>query len=507
MSYLGLDLGGSSAKAAAFALDGSLLATAKVPYLLESPRPGWREFNPDTQWQALASAIRAVTSTSEVRHDPIRGIGISVAGEAVVPVAVDRTPLYNAFASFDTRGAEYVPLIRDCVGESEIFRITGQPLDGMYSLMRILWLREHMPDVFRRTWKFCLWQELILLRLGLDPVIDYSNAARTMAFDIHASEWSAQILRAVDVSSDYFAPAVPQGTVVGFVSTQIADELGLPSNCFVVAGGLDQSCASLGLGVVDDTTTAVGTGSVEAVDIPLQGIDDLPPEADQFLFVTPYSPGGFLGTAHHLTAGSAIEWLRSLVGSSSLDDLALYGATPGANLGPPSSLLVLPQFAGSFAPRRNPATRAAIMGLSLDTSATDIARALLESLVFELRVTVESMETIGLQVGQLRNGGGGCRSDLWMRLKATVLGKSILLPEVVDSSCLGAAILAAGADGGSGSSSAAAAMVHMKREYEPESSVAPVYADRFQEYCSIREIWVRNHRSFRFWSGGPDEDA
>jgi sugar (pentulose or hexulose) kinase len=94
-----------------------------------------------------------------------------------------------------------------------------------------------------------------------------------------------------------------------------------------------------------------------------------------------------------------------------------------------------------------------------------------------------------------------------MRLKATVLGKSILLPEVVDSSCLGAAILAAGADGGSGSSSAAAAMVHMKREYEPESSVAPVYADRFQEYCSIREIWVRNHRSFRFWSGGPDEDA
>ena len=507
MSYLGLDLGGSSAKAAAFALDGSLLATAKVPYLLESPRPGWREFNPATQWQALADAIRAVTAAPEVGHNPIRGIGISVAGEAVVPVSTDRTPLYNAFASFDTRGCEYVPLLRDRVGESAIFKTTGQPLDGMYSLMRILWFREHMPTVFHRAWKFCLWQELILLRLGLDPVLDYSNAARTMAFDIHTCEWSEDILRAVDISPDLFARAVPQGTVAGFLNNQTADELGLPRNCSVVAGGLDQSCASLGLGVVDSTTTAIGTGSVEAVDIPLQMTEALLPEADQFLFVTPYAPGGFLGTAHHLTAGSAIEWHRSLVGSA-LNDLALYGLPAEAILDPPSSLLVLPQFAGSFVPKRNPAAKAAIMGLSLDTSATDIARALLEGLVFELRVTIENMESIGLQVGQLRNGGGGSRSELWMRLKATVLGKPIALPEIVDSSCLGAAILAARADGNfSDSSSAAAAMVHMKREYEPQSSVAGAYDDRYQEYRAIRETWVGNHRSFRFWPGGTSNDA
>ena len=181
---------------------------------------------------------------------------------------------------------------------------------------------------------------------------------------------------------------------------------------------------------------------VEAVDIPLHTTEGLLPEAEQFLFVTPYSPGGFLGTAHHLTAGSAIEWHRGLVGSA-LNDMALYGLPAEAILGPPSSLIVLPQFAGSFVPKRNPGARAAIMGLSLDTSATDIARALLEGLVFELRVTIENMERIGLQVGELRNGGGGSRSELWMRLKATVLGKPIALPEIVDSSCLGAAILAA----------------------------------------------------------------
>jgi xylulokinase len=118
------------------------------------------------------------------------------------------------------------------------------------------------------------------------------------------------------------------------------------------------------------------------------------------------------------------------------------------------------------------------------------------------------MESIGLQVGQLRNGGGGSRSELWMRLKATVLGKPIALPEIVDSSCLGAAILAARADGNfSDSSSAAAAMVHMKREYEPETSVAGAYDDRYQEYRAFRETWVGDHRSFRFWPGGINDDA
>ena len=147
-----------------------------------------------------------MTAAPEVRHDRIRGIGISVAGEAVVPIAIDRTPLYNAFASFDTRGCEYVPLLRDRVGESAIFKTTGQPLDGMYSLMRILWFREHMPSVFHQTWKFCLWQELILLRLGLAPVLDYSNAARTMAFDIHTNGWSADILRLSTSPLTYLRP-------------------------------------------------------------------------------------------------------------------------------------------------------------------------------------------------------------------------------------------------------------------------------------------------------------
>ncbi|MGO9584182.1 MAG: FGGY-family carbohydrate kinase [Acidimicrobiales bacterium] len=496
MSYLGLDLGGSSAKAAAFGVDGSLLATAKVPYLLESPREGWREFNPETQWQALLAAIRAVTSTTDVRHDPIRAIGISVAGEAVVPVAVDKSPLYNAFASFDSRGSEYVPLLRETIGEATLFEITGQPLDGMYTLMRVLWFREHMPSLFRQTWKFCLWQELILLRLGLEPVVDYSNAARTMAFDIHAREWCTDILAPLQLSSELFAAPVPQGAVIGSLGKQVADELGIPAGCTVVAGGLDQSCACLGLGVVDDTAAAIGTGSVEAVDVPIPETSAVPYRPDQFLFVTPYAPGGYLATGMNFTAGSAIEWYRSLTGISSVDDLSLYRSATLADLSP-SSLLVLPQFAGSFSPRRNADARAAIFGLSLSTTRAEIARALVEALVFELRFTIESMEEAGLRLGAARNGGGGSRSARWMRLKASILERPIAVPEIVDSSCLGAALLAAVADRAfPDCSSAAAEMVLISRWYQPEASVTDAYHDRYQEYCAVRELLCDQQSAF-----------
>jgi xylulokinase len=504
MSYMGLDLGGSGAKAAAFASDGSVLAAAKVPYAIESPRRGCRELNPEAQWEAVADAIRAVTSTDVIRHNRIKAMGISVAGEAVVPVAEDRTPLYNSVPSFDLRGCEYVPLLQDRIGEEEIFRITGQPLDGMYSLMRILWFRDKMPEIFRKTWKFCLWQELVLLRLGLEPSIDYSNAARTLAFDIHTSKWSAVILEALDIADDLFAPPVPQGSALGTVGGRIADELGLPSNCVVVAGGLDQSTASLGLGVVDNKTTAIGTGSVEAVSIPVRNTDALRSEGEQYLFVTPYSPGGFLGTGLNFTAGSAIEWFRSLVGAVSVDEMALPDGDPVEYLAPPS-VFVLPQFAGSFSPRRNTAARAAILGLSLATTRADLLKALIVGLVFELRLTIEGMERAGLAVSEIRNGGGGSRSDLWMRLKATILNRPIWLPQVVDSSCLGAALLAGVADGTfSDCSSAVMAMVRMERQYEPESVVAGEYDGRYEEYRATREV-LDGEKCVSAWQSAPGE--
>jgi xylulokinase len=256
----------------------------------------------------------------------------------------------------------------------------------------------------------------------------------------------------------------------------------------VVAGGLDQSCAALGLGVVDTRTTGIGTGSVEAVALPLETTESLLEDAEHFLSITPYAPGGFLGMALSYTAGSAIEWLRDLLGCASPDDLLPAGlAEPGATI-EPSRLMFVPQFAGAFAPRRDRGARALLSGLSLDTSAADIGLALLEGLVFELRRTVETIEEAGLRVSALRNGGRGAASAPWVRLKASVLGQAIDVPEVTDSSCLGAALLAAVADGRfTDCAEAAAAMVHVARRYEPEPAIARRYDDRYKEYCALRD--------------------
>jgi xylulokinase len=141
----------------------------------------------------------------------------------------------------------------------------------MYGVNRVLWFRAHMPEVYQRAWKWLCWQEFFLGKLGLPPAIDWSLAARTLAFDLRARHWSRELLDAAELSEEQFAPAVPAGTVVGEIPPAVADDLGLPRGVLGVCGSFDQACAPLGAGVVDPGTASIGTGSIEALAIPLAG--------------------------------------------------------------------------------------------------------------------------------------------------------------------------------------------------------------------------------------------
>lgn len=483
MSFLGLDLGGSGAKAAIYSSDGTALASNKVPYGWESPGQGWLEFNPRTQWEALRQVIRCVAAYAATVGDPIEGIGLSVAGEAVVPVDQQRRPIYNAIASTDPRGREYLPMLRQTFGDDGLRAVSGQPLDYIYALPRVLWFKEHLPDVYRRTWKFLLWQEIVLLRLGIEPHVDYSNAVRTLAFDLNRKEWARAVFEAVGVRQDLFAPAVSSNTVVGQISQPVAEDLGLPTGCPVVCGAMDQSCAALGVGVLHGGTTAIGTGSVEAVSLAVTD-DVITSGRLSQLPISPYCGDKWLLSAiSTFSAGSAIEWARSLLQLPSYAEFTI----PVPSRTGPSPLLVVPHFAGAFSGQRDDTATAAIYGLTLKTEPVDVARALIEGLTFELRLTLETLEAASLAVGELRNGGGGSQSDSWLSLKAIVLNRPISRPIVRDSSCLGAAIHAAvGVTAFRGYDEAIDGMVHMARTFEPDPGALEAYEERYRAYLTAR---------------------
>ena len=151
MSLMGIDIGTTGTKAVAFRENGDILSTAYRSYEELFPRPGWVEMDPNQIWQAVCEVIRQVAG--EVSTDPIQAIGVSVLGEAVTPIDKDLRPLYNTVPSVDARCKAQVEWWDQKVGVEKIYAITGQPLHTSYSINKVMWFRDEMPQTFSRAWK------------------------------------------------------------------------------------------------------------------------------------------------------------------------------------------------------------------------------------------------------------------------------------------------------------------------------------------------------------------
>ncbi len=484
--FMGLDLGGSGAKAVAFDERGRLLARSKVPYAPASPAPGLLEFDPAVQWTALVEAVRGCSARLASRHSVV-AMGVSVGGEAVLPVDGAGHPLANSIASVDRRGSDQVRALAERIGAEELYRITGQPPDGIYAICRAMWFRENRPALTAKTWKFLLWHEYVLLRLGLPPVLDRPNAARTMAYDIATGGWSRSVLDAAGIDESCFAPVAEPCTPVGELSAGTAADLGLPSRPLVVVAGFDQACAALGAGVTREGLGFVGSGSVEALAV----VTDRNPQSGLLRsgeFSTgPAIPGErFLTVGSNFGAGNLVAWLAELLSGSRSRPGRYPLLMPRKRPEGDSDVMVIPHVHGAFSPHRDPSRRAAIVGVAGATSREDIMWAAMEGIAFQLRSMVRCMEAAGLALPRVRNSGGGAGSELSVQLRADILGRPVETLKVADTAPLGAAIAAAvGAGTFPDAESAVSAMVHVRKTFEPDTHRKWDYDQRYERYARL----------------------
>ncbi len=463
--YLGLDLGGSGAKALAFSATGELLARAKASYAPSNPRPGAYEFDPNEQWGSLRAATRDCVARLSAHADVV-AIGVSAAGEAVVPVDPHGRPLAASIASSDPRGQDEAEYLIERIGVERLYEITGQPPDGIYAICRVLWLRRHRPDVFDRVDKFLLWHEYVLSRLGVPVLLDSPNASRTMAFDLDSGTWS-HVLTAAEVHSDRFAPVAKPGTAAGRVPDDVASDLGLRSRPLVVVAGFDQACAAVGAGMLEDGDGSIGSGSVEALAVSSHRRPAAPGLRLANFSTGPAVPRGrYLTVGSNFGAGNLMTWLFGVMGQRDALGAALDEARPSAR--PSGRVQVIPHLAGAFAPVRDSDRRAAIIGCDSATSTEELVWAALEGICYQLRTMVETVEASGLPLRRLRLSGGGARSDVWAQLRADVLGRAVETLVVSDAAALGAAMAAAvGAGAFSDWESATVSMVRVRQHFEP----------------------------------------
>jgi xylulokinase len=487
MSLLGIDIGTTGTKAVAFRENGDILSTAYCSYEELFPRPGWVEMDPNQMWKAVCDVIRKVAG--EVATDPIKAIGVSVLGEAVTPIDKDLRPLYNTVPSVDARCKEQVNWWNKTIGAEEIYSITGQPLHTSYSINKVMWFRDEMPQVFSKTWKFLLWEDLFCCWMGLEPSIDYSLASRTMAFDIHSRQLSERLLTTANLSGDCLAEPIPAGQKIGEISAARASELGLLPGVVVTVTGHDVINGAFGAGAIHNGQAVLTIGTTEAVVVALDKprlTRDL--EKETFACYCHTFTEKYAALAYSTCSGNLLRWYRDHFALSEKADAQRQGTnvydilTAKANLGK-SGLLLLPHFIGAGTPYLDPESRGAILGLSLATEPGDILAAILEGTTFELKINLDSYSNAGIQIQDMRAVGGGAKSDRWLQLKADITGIPIIRVDMTESGCLGAAIQAGAASGVySSREEALSEMVKLGTRFEPNSLVARQYEELYSAY-------------------------
>jgi xylulokinase len=490
MGLLGLDIGTSGCKATIIDFEGNVKGQAYKEYSLFSPNPGLQELNPLKVWDSVKEVI--AKSISGYRGDNISALSVSSFGEAVIPIDNKREALHNSLIYIDERGIEEAGEIEKSIGTKKVHGITGTSIHSMYSICKIMWFKKHMPEVYNNTWKFLLFADFILLKLGAKPHTDYSLAARTMAFDVVNKRWSPEILDAVNVGEEKFGEPVQSGTVIGEILPHIAEELGLPKRVLLVSGGHDQPCAALGAGVIKGNIAVDGLGTTECVtpafDKPV--ISEKMAESS-FACVPHVKKDMYVTYAFTFTSGSLLRWYRDNFGFEYREEAVRKGANiydiliekASKN---PSGIFVLPHFSGAATPYMDTQAKGAVIGLGINTTNADIIKGILEGITYEMMVNLERLSDAGINTNELRAVGGLAKSEQFLQLKADMMGKKVISLKVAEAGTLGVAMLAGTASGAYKSlEDAVEKLIKVKNEYHPDQELHQRYLEKFQTYKKI----------------------
>lgn len=476
MSYLGIDIGTSGCKAVAFDAEGKMLGGAHRSYMLKTPQPGWMELDSMEVINACCAVI--ADAARAAGDDPVQAIAISSQGEAFTPVNGKGEYLGNAMVSSDSRSFELIePFVRQ-FGMERLYGITGHTPSTLFSLFKLLWIKQNQPEVWKRNVRFLCFEDLLHLRLGLDPAMGWPLAGRTMLFDVKQHAWSQEILAALELEEYQLAHPLPSGSIAGIIPADIGAELGLPQGVKVVTGGHDQTIGALGAGVVEEGSAMYAAGSVECL-CPVVSRLTLSPElCRNNLCCYDYSlPDRYTSVAYSLTGSNLLQYFREqFAGNLSYD--ALLAELPAK----PTALLALPYFTPSGTPYFDQQTPGAVLGWRLTTSRGELLKSLLEAVALEMKLNLELLGNSGMKIDRLIATGGGSRNRQLIQLKADVLNKPIEQIEVSEAGCLGAARLARSADQN------IPVLELVRRKFQPEQKILPdpdraeQYQHKFEQY-------------------------
>jgi glycerol kinase len=440
---LALDQGTTSSRAIAFDHDGRVVARLNKEFTQQYPQPGWVEHDPEEIWNSQLEVARHVMDEQKLGASDMAAIGITNQRETTI--IWDRTtgkPIYNAIVWQDRRTADYCDELKRDGWEDSVRKKTGLVIDPYFSATKVRWILNHVDGARARAERgdllFGTVDSFLIWRLtgGRVHVTDYSNAARTMLFNIHDLTWDEDLMKELGVPSTILPEVKPSSMVYGETDP---DLLG---GAIRIAGDAgDQQAASFGqacyqAGMVKNT---YGTGNFM-----LMNTGDTPRESKAGLLTTiAWGIGDTVVYALEgsiFVTGAAVQWLRDelkVIGTAAeTEELARLASDT-------DSVYLVPAFVGLGAPYWDPYARGAIVGLTRGTGLPQIARATLASVAYQSRDVLEAMRSdSGLEIAEIRVDGGMVVNDVLMQFQADITNTRVQRPVIQETTALGAAYLA-----------------------------------------------------------------
>lgn len=480
---LGIDIGTSATKTVLFDLAGKALASHTISYPMHCPRSAWAEQNPEDWWNATADGIRAVLSESGVPAREVRGVGLSGQMNGHVMTDRDGRVLRPAILWCDLRATEEVEEMNRRVGERRVVELTGNRAIPGLGAAKILWVKNHQPDIYERAAKILAPKDYVRYRLTGEYATEVSDASGLQLLDIRRRDWSDELLKALGIDREKLPRMHESPEVTGVISREAAERTGLLPGTIVAGGAGDNPAAGVGMGAMTDglAFTTIGTSGVPY----LLTERVLPDYEGRVNCLCAAAPGKWMMMGCVQAAGYSLKWLRDVVCGTEIeearalgrdafafmDDLAA-GVAPGSE-----GLLFLPYLLGERSPHTDADCRGVFFGLSAIHGRPHMIRAVMEGVSFCLRECLDVYQELGCAPRDMRVCGGGGKSALWRQMLADIYGCPVSTVQAAEGgAALGVAILAGVAAGEYASvEEACAALVQKNETHCPDPAVHRAY--------------------------------
>lgn len=479
MQFVGVDLGTTNIKAAVYDQDLHLMAWERVPVCYERIGPEV-SFDAELYVDALLQLLKRLFAQDGVERGKIAEIVFTGQAESLVVLGGDGKPLMPAISWMDERSQEECSALARDFPAPEFERVTGQQaMLPTWPATKILWIRNHRPEVFAAAATYMLLKDYVVCRLTGVRQADRSIATFTGYFDIYTGTYWRRMLQHLQVREAQLPVLAEPCTAAGNVTPAAADFLGIPEAALVNHGTLDHFAGMIGTGNVTPGTVNLSLGTVMG----LAALAGEPATGRNCGIAMHY---GFLPEMHVMlpvaeSGGASLEWFRrTCMPDVSYADLNAVLERRERH----ARLLFLPYLVGANAPEFDRRASGVFWGLRVEHDRYDMAEAVMKGVAFLLRRNCEFMEERGVQINRIIATGGGAGSDVWCQMQADITGCPVSRPAEREAACLGAAIVGA-VDRGIYSSflEAASHAVRFERHFQPR--VRAEYETDYRKYCTL----------------------